>query len=146
LRHRYGTKNGFFIFSMDQFPFDSTLFEQQNYFEKKRKLTPLNFSPRQRPTDLSIYARDVFYFMYTPTNPSDKYELIGELTTYLEANLSLPKSELYTQTTKAGRWLQFVQFLFTTYLRLAKQYSKRQLRQYVVSHILHEMHRAGVEK
>lgn len=135
----------FHFFQMDQFQFDSTLFDKQNQLGNKRKLTDLNVSPRRKQTDLSMYARDIFYFMYTPTNPTDKYELIGELTTYLEANLTIPKTDLYAQTTKAGRWLQFVQFLFTTYLRHAKQYSKRQLRQYVVSRILHEMHRAGVQ-
>lgn len=132
---------------MDAFKLNMNLFDEipPDENKNKRKIDNQPTSPRKKGKDLSTYALDLFHLMHEPISPTDKYQLIGDLASYLDANLVLPKSDLYPQTNKIGRWLQMIQALFTIYIRFAKIYSKRALRQHVVSKILNELHKGGVE-
>lgn len=133
---------------MDSFEFNPTLFDTMEngpVLKKPRQTITSPRSPRIH-SNLHTEANDLFLFLLGHNVTDNKYELIGNIITYLQAHLLLPKGDFYSQSTEVGRWLQFTQFLFTRYTRYVKHYSKRQLRQKMIEAILEEMKRIQIER
>jgi hypothetical protein len=133
---------------MDSFEFNPALFDslhEPTPFKRTRPSSPREAMKQAPPPCFYEEASNLFYFLHEYQGKlQDKYNLIGELLTFLQANLKIPKTNLYAQENELGRWLQFIQFLFTNYTKHIKVHTKRQLRQTIVSIITEELHRANV--
>lgn len=120
---------------MDSFEFDSSLFDTNKQAKKAKIPKP----------DFTEVASKIFSTL-REHNPTEccKYDLIAKLLMLLQEKVRIPPSDFYLQRTEIGRWLQFIEFLFTNYSAQAQIILKRSLRQVVITSIIAEMNRAEI--